>query len=65
MLLTVGAVATIATAQLPMIAQRLFAIPVGVALIGLGYSLWREQRTQNARPEASPVSPQLDPTGVK
>ena len=25
--------------------RRLFAIPAGVALIGLGYSLWREQRT--------------------
>ena len=24
---------------------RLFAIPTGVALVGLGYSLWREQRT--------------------
>jgi hypothetical protein len=64
-LLSVGAVATLATSQLPMVAQRLFAIPVSVALIGLGYSLWREQRTQSTRPVASPVNPQLDPTGVK
>ena len=38
---------------LPELTQRLFAIPVSVALIGLGYSLWREQRTQ--RPD--PVQP--------
>ena len=55
MLLAVGAVATIATSRLPELTQRLFAIPVGVALIGLGYSLWREQRTAE-RPAASPVS---------
>src|SRR6478735_6808609 len=42
-LLTVGAVATIATSQLPELVQRLFALPVGVALVGLGYSLWRTQ----------------------
>jgi hypothetical protein len=64
-LLSVGAVATVLTPQLPMVAQRLFAIPVSVALIGLGYSLWREQRTQTTRPLASPVSSQLDPTGAK
>ncbi len=40
-LLSVGAVATVATAQLPEFTQRLFPIPVGIALIGLGYSLWR------------------------
>jgi hypothetical protein len=45
-LLSVGAVATVATAQLPELTQRLFAIPVGVALIGLGLSLWRSTRTE-------------------
>ena len=64
-LLSVGAVAILATSQLPELTQRLFAIPVSVALIGLGFSLWREQRTQNTRPMASPVSSQLDPTGAK
>jgi len=64
-LLSVGGVAILATFVLPELIQRLFAIPVSVALIGLGYSLWREQRTQNARPAASPMTPQLDPTGVK
>jgi hypothetical protein len=64
-LLSVGAVAILATSQLPELTQRLFAIPVSVALIGLGFSLWREQRTQNTRPMASPVSSQLDPNGAK
>ena len=64
-LLAVGAVATLATSLLPELNQRLFAIPVSVALIGLGYSLWREQRTPNARPMPSPVSSQLDPAGAK
>jgi hypothetical protein len=50
-LLSVGAVATIVTSQLPELTQRLFAVPVGVALIGLGFSLWRELRT--AVPAAS------------
>jgi len=65
MLLSVGAVAILTTPQLPELTQRLFAIPVSVALIGLGFSLWREQRIQNTRPMASPVSSQLDPTGAK
>ena len=64
-LLSVGAVATVATSQLPELTQRLFAIPVSVALVGLGYSLWREQRTQNTRSRSSPVSSQLDPTDAK
>ena len=48
-LMSVGAVATVATFQLPELTQRLFAVPVGVALIGLGYSLWRDQRTAATR----------------
>jgi hypothetical protein len=64
-LLSVGAVAILATSVLPELTQRLFAIPVSLALVGLGFSLWREQRTHNTRPMASPVSSQLDPTGAK
>ena len=62
-LMSVGAVATIATFQLPELTQRLFAIPAGVALIGLGYSLWRDQRTTTALQH--PVGSQLDPAGTK
>jgi hypothetical protein len=64
-LLSVGALATLATSLLPELIQRLFAIPVSVALIGLGFSLWREQRTKDTGPMASPVSSQLDPAGAK
>ena len=62
-LMSVGAVATVATFQLPELTQRLFAIPAGVALIGLGYSLWRDQRTMRTVPD--PVGTQLDPAGAK
>ena len=44
-LLAVGGVAILATFVLPELIQRLFAIPVSVALIGLGFSLWRSART--------------------
>jgi hypothetical protein len=63
--MSVGAVATVATFVVPELIQRLFALPVGVALIGLGYSLWREQRTQAVRRVASTESSQLDPAGVR
>ena len=64
-LLVAGTLVTFAIPLLPQINQRLFAIPTSVAVLSLGYSLWREQRTQNTRPMASPVSSQLDPTGAK
>jgi hypothetical protein len=59
-LMTLGAAATVATFQLPELTQRLFAVPAGVALIGLGFSLWREQRTTS-----SPATSQLEPADVK
>jgi hypothetical protein len=52
-LLAVGSLATVAIPLLPQVNQRLFAIPTAVALIGLGYSLWRSQRTSAA--ESGPV----------
>jgi hypothetical protein len=64
-LLAVAAVATLAIPLLPQVNFRLFAIPTGVALVGLGYSLWRDQRTPAALPMPSPVDAQLDPAGVK
>ncbi|HWM72771.1 MAG TPA: hypothetical protein VNQ53_03470, partial [Nocardioides sp.] len=61
------AVATVATLAIPLVPQfeRLFAIPTGVALVGLGYSLWRAHRTTAARPVPSPVGAPLDPAAVK
>jgi hypothetical protein len=64
-LLAISTLATIAIPALPQVNQRLFAIPTGVALIGLGYSLWREQRTPEARPAPSTVGAELDPAGAK
>lgn len=65
LLLSVGAVATVVTSQLPELTQRLFAIPVGVALIGLGYSLWREQRTTAAPVVTGTDSSSLNPAEAK
>lgn len=59
-LLAVGALATAAIPLLPWVEQRLFAIPVGIALIGLGHSLWRNGRT--SRPGTA--AQQLDPAGA-
>jgi hypothetical protein len=44
LLLAIGAIATpVLVSVLPDSLIRLAAIPVGVALVGLGYSLWREE----------------------
>jgi hypothetical protein len=64
-LLTVGAVATFVTPLLPELVQRLFAVPVSVALIGLGYSLWREQRVTTGESVTSSTVAELDPAGAK
>jgi hypothetical protein len=67
-LLAVAAVSTVGVSLLPQVNYRLFAIPIGVAMVGLGYSLWREQRTPAAQPVASPASlagSQLNPVGAK
>jgi hypothetical protein len=45
--------------------ERLFAFPTGVALIGLGYSVWQAQRASAARTVSSAVSSQLEPAGAK
>ena len=50
-LLAVGTVATLALAVLPESFDRPLAVPTGVALVGLGISLWRDQR-RSAAPAA-------------
>jgi hypothetical protein len=47
-LLAVGTVGTAALAVLPESFNRPFAVPVGVALIGLGVSLWRNHENTSA-----------------
>ena len=58
-LLAGAAVATVATSLLPQINPRLFAIPVGIAMIGLGYSLWRRSDNVVVRPEPSSTAATL------
>jgi hypothetical protein len=41
-----GTVSALALVALPQSFDRPFAVPVGIALIGLGISLWRDQRRQ-------------------
>jgi len=63
-LLAVGTLSAIGAGIVPQY-ERLFAIPTGLALVGLGYSLWRAQRTPTAWPVVGPVSSHLDPLGAK
>ena len=49
-LLAYGTVSVLALAALPESFDRPFAVPTGIALIGLGVALWRERRPQ---PEAT------------
>ena len=64
-LLAVAAVATAAIPLLPMVNQRLFAVPTGIAMIGLGWSLWREQRSPAAEPTPRTADARLDPAGAR
>ena len=57
-LLAVGTAATVALAVLPESFNRPLAVPTGVALIGLGISLWREQRKTAS--EAAPVTSRVE-----
>jgi len=57
-LLAVGTAATVALAVLPESFNRPFAVPTGVALIGLGISLWRDQR--KTAPEAAPATSRVE-----
>jgi len=64
-LLALGTLSTAAIKVLPQVNERLFAVPTGVALIGLGYSLWREQRTAAGLPVPTADTSDLDPVGAR
>jgi hypothetical protein len=51
-LLAYGTTSALALSVLPESFNRPFAVPTGVALIGLGVSLWREQRRQSETVDA-------------
>ena len=55
-LLVLGTLATLALHVLPHSFERPLAVPTGVALIGLGISLWRDQR-QTAAVTVSDLAP--------
>jgi uncharacterized membrane protein len=63
-LLALGTLATIAVGLVPQY-ERLFAFPTGLALVALGYSLWRAQGAPAAPPVATRVSSQFDAVGAK
>ena len=52
LLLAYGTISALALAALPESFSRPFAVPTGVALIGLGVSLWRDQRRQSETVDA-------------
>ncbi len=52
-LLAAGGVVTAALSVMPDAFYRLLALPNGIALIGLGYSLWLAARTDNSTPPAA------------
>jgi hypothetical protein len=62
-LLAVGGLVTAALSLMPDALYRLLALPNGIALIALGYSLWRSQRQADdqtsvpveSHPERTPV----------
>ena len=61
--LAAGTVATFAIPLVPDVNFRLFALPIGVAMVGLGYSLWSEGR--NKPGGATTVTPQRDLAGAR
>ena len=63
-LLAAGTAVTIAVV-ISHAATRATAIPVGIALAGLGHCLWREQHAKADPPVPSPVSWRLDPAGAE
>ena len=65
LLLAVGSVATLLVPVLPHALDRLIAFPVGLALVGLGYSLWREQARTTPSSPASIHPARRDRAGVE
>lgn len=63
-LLAIGTVTTLARVVIPHPLDRVMAVPVGLALIWLGFALWSERREQVS--QSSPVkgSSQLSQTGA-
>lgn len=63
-LLAVNGVITVALSVMPDAFSRLLAWPNGVAMVALGYSLWRSTRTSAPASDATP-SPRLTAAAVE
>ena len=63
-LLAVGSILSPLASLLPHEYEPLVAVPVGLALAWLGYSLWSERRAPALVPSPCPESSQLSPAGV-
>jgi hypothetical protein len=65
-LLAGGAIAApVLTVLLPHTLVRSAALPMGLALVWLGYALWSERRQEVAQPTPEQRGLRLDPAGVK
>jgi hypothetical protein len=64
-LLAVGVAATLLIKVLPQVNERLFAVPIGVALVSLGVALWRSERTRIDRTVPATDRAGLDPAVVR
>lgn len=60
LLLVFGALSVLFVPTLPHAVGRYAAVPVGLALVWLGYSLWSEQRQTAIEPSPKRRSPRLD-----
>lgn len=54
-LLAVGGIVSVALSLMPDAFYRLLALPNGIAMIGLGYSLWRTTQTSTTQPSAAKI----------
>jgi hypothetical protein len=64
-LLAIGTVLAPVAALLPLDLQPKMAVPVGIALAGLGYALWSERRAHATESVPGKVSPQLLQTAAE
>jgi hypothetical protein len=64
-LFAAGAVLPLVLGMLPHPLNRTFAVPMGVALVGLGYALWSERRAPVAQPLPGEAMAQLRPSVAK
>ena len=64
-LLALGTLATLAIPVLPHSFERPLAVPAGIALIGLGISLWRDQRKTAAVTAGDLAAARVEPSAVR